>query len=640
MSESVIRAAGILFLDPDGNALFLRRAQGDALGQWSFPGGKLEEGEDADRAAIREIKEEIDFTVKPAQLRLHARRIKPAFPADVTAEVTPSLVPSDVALPPPPLVDFTTFLVRVPQQFVPKLNEEHDGYVWSKVTEPPEPLHPGCRIALDKLFMDELGIARAMAAGELTSPQRYINMTMWAMRITGTGRSFRKNQKRKDEKGNEVTYDEHVYRPPEHYLTQEFLDRCNGLAVIWEHPTKATLNSKEFSKRIIGTTLLPYIEGDEVWGITKVYDDEANKLLESGQLSTSPTVVFTELSVNTTLALPDGTMLLFEGKPYLLDHIAVCEQGVWDKGGEPSGVSNDHITVKGDSVVADKEETKKEDAVKKDAADQGGNDQGVMDRVMDAFRSMADGLRADVAKYCADTVAKFDAAVDSIKKDSAAKSDADKDEKKEEKSDATKADGKKKDGDEAEETAADKKKDAAKSDADEKKEEKKEDAVKADSVPRSEFDALMARVADLTKLTPRPLTAADRNAFADAQAKADAVMRTHGEQAEPPMAGEGIVDYQIRLARKMQPHSPKWKGVDLSIMAADSVAFPIALDAIRADAMQAGLNPVGLQPFQHREINEIGQGGHKITRFVGNGSIFKQMSRPVRHVGYIGTRKN
>jgi hypothetical protein len=162
------------------------------------------------------------------------------------------------------------------------------------------------------------------------------------------------------------------------------------------------------------------------------------------------------------------------------------------------------------------------------------------------------------------------------------------------------------------------------------------DRARSDSVDPAAFASLARSVGELTKKMTRPL--GDRNAFADAQAKADAVMRTLGSQAEPPMAGEHLVDYQIRLARKMQPHSAKWKGVELSIIAADSKAFEIALDNIRADAMQAGNNPVDLKPFEYREITEESRGGHRITRFVGNGSIFKQLSRPVRHVSYIGTR--
>jgi hypothetical protein len=160
--------------------------------------------------------------------------------------------------------------------------------------------------------------------------------------------------------------------------------------------------------------------------------------------------------------------------------------------------------------------------------------------------------------------------------------------------------------------------------------------VAADSVGAAEFSVLCREVADLRKKVARPQ--ADLNAYADAQAKADAVMIANGERAEPPMAGEDIIAYNIRLARKMQPHSKRWKGVELAIIAADSTAFNNVLAEIRSDATQAGLNPVGLPEFQHRKIVKQSPGGHTITEFVGPGTIFKMLSRPVRHVAYIGTR--
>ena len=158
----------------------------------------------------------------------------------------------------------------------------------------------------------------------------------------------------------------------------------------------------------------------------------------------------------------------------------------------------------------------------------------------------------------------------------------------------------------------------------------------ADSVHRSEFAMLASTVADMKKKSTR--TSVDRNAVADIQAKADAVMRVHGDRAEPPMPGESAIEYSIRLARKMQPHSKTWKKVDLNLIAADQIALNNAIEQIRADALAAGESVEGMNPFQHREISDVGPGGHKITRFVGTGSIFAQMTRPTRNVGHIGVR--
>src|SRR5262249_19130317 len=142
--------------------------------------------------------------------------------------------------PPAEEVDFTTFLSRAMGPFDPAPNDEHVGYAWSPPDHPPEPLHPGVRVALARLALDELGVARLIAAGDLTSPQQYESMWLFDMRITGTGTSYRKK------------LDEFVYRRPENYLTPDFLARCNGLPVVWQHPKRATLDSKEFADRVIG----------------------------------------------------------------------------------------------------------------------------------------------------------------------------------------------------------------------------------------------------------------------------------------------------------------------------------------------------------------------------------------------------
>ncbi len=57
-------------------------------------------------------------------------------------------------------MNFTTFLMPVPAEFEPHLNEEHDGYQWADLDNAPEPLHPGVdrvlpMVAAARMGMDE-----------------------------------------------------------------------------------------------------------------------------------------------------------------------------------------------------------------------------------------------------------------------------------------------------------------------------------------------------------------------------------------------------------------------------------------------------------------------------------------------------
>lgn len=173
---------------------------------------------------------------------------------------------------------------------------------------------------------DELETAQAIRDGKLPSPQRFGNLLLVALRITGTGAAYRK------------ALDEFVWRDPSLYLTDHFLARCNGLPVIWEHP-EGQLDTAEFRKRIIGTIVLPYVSGNEVWGIAKILDGDAADLLEHERLSTSPCVVFAPDNDNRKMSF-DNSDLLIEGKPSLIDHIAITPLGVWDRSGSPTGVEN------------------------------------------------------------------------------------------------------------------------------------------------------------------------------------------------------------------------------------------------------------------------------------------------------------
>ena len=539
-SAVAAKGAGIMFRTEANTVLFLKRGPGgDFPGFWCFPGGTTEDDETPEQTAERETIEEIGHLPegpKTLLLTAPARDLRP---------------------------EYTTFQQKAEEEFAPELNGEHVGWAWAPADQPPEPLHPGCAVALQMLTANELDIARLISTGDLASPQRYLNFWMFAIRITGTGWCYRAGK------------DQFAWRDPAMYLNPEFLARCNGVPVIWEHP-KRILDSKEYADRNIGSIFLPYIWENDVWGITKVYDDDSVAILRESQLSTSPCVVTVTDEV---ITLDDGTKAIKEGEPRHIDHIAICDQGVWDKGGEPIGVRADSA---GDFRMADKEEDRKVDEAKEKAdGDPGGN-----------LKNMIEGVFAKIdARMDA-----WDARMDAFeKKDKKADASEEEDEgdKKEEKADAKK----------------DSKKDAKK-DEDEKEEEKAEE--KSDSAKiRARLDAMEANM-------PTAMSDADCNALADAQMKADSVFQALGKSAPKPIPGERPLAYRRRLAGDLRQHSERCKGVNLEHVAADSAGFGIIEDQIYADAMAFARTPLSVPAGELRSRKTTTDAGHTIIEYTGD----------------------
>lgn len=530
-----IFGSGIMFRQ--GKFVFLIQRSDD--GTWCQPGGTVEPGELAIDAARREVLEEVGY--------------------HYDGPLTPHSIYGD----------YLTFRAEVPDKFEAKLNDESLAAGWFHIDDLPKPLHQPFAEMLSQQALNETEVAALIADGTLSSPQFFINMWMFAIRVTGTGVTWRSSDQQM------------AFRNPDDYLTPEFLQRVAGLPLIWLHPEKNTLDSNEFAKRVIGTLTNAWVaDNGEVWAIARVYDAEAAEIMATRQLSTSPTVKFVE--VPDSIIEIDGQPLLVEPSPELLDHVAICEQGVWDKLLNPTGV-------KSDSIPKEAEKMDEEKFVE------------LFNKCMDARMAKADAEAADLK-------AKADAE-EAVKKE---KADAEAKEAEEAKAKS-----------DAEEKAAKEKADA--------EEKAKADAEEAERMAKEKADSDLRReIAELKSRIPTELSDAERNEVADAQVKADSVFSCFGKRAPAPLSGEKPLAYRRRLMIQLQEHSPDFKAVDLSSIA-DSALLSVAEKTIYADAQKSASLSVG--PGMLREIKRADATGRQISTFEGDPEVtwapFKSGKRQV-----------
>lgn len=77
MKSSIKVSAAIIH---DGGKIFItRKAKGAFKGFWEFPGGKIEEGESASDAAVREIREELSILIEIEEKMFTVEYEYPAF---------------------------------------------------------------------------------------------------------------------------------------------------------------------------------------------------------------------------------------------------------------------------------------------------------------------------------------------------------------------------------------------------------------------------------------------------------------------------------------------------------------------------------------------------------------------------------
>ena len=434
------------------------------------------------------------------------------------------------------------------------------------------------------MSLTELEVAERIRDGTVPSPVKFSNMWLVNLRITGTGLAYRAGLK------------EHVWRDPKLYLNEEFLRRCNGLPVIANHPDDAVLTEEDFKSRIVGSVMLPYIRGDEVWAVCRVYLQSIVEEIAEGDVSTSPSVVFNSTSGNVEVQEGD-TNFLIEGVPFLVDHIALVTKdhgslGVWDKDRIPAGVE---VTNTGE-IEMEKEELQ---ALL----------QGVVSDALQGINQKIDGVVTRM---------------DSLEQRDKARADAEEQAKKEAEEKA-KADEAAEEQRKADEAAAKEAEEKAK--ADEAAAKDAEEKAKADS------EAEEQRKADEEAEKER-----NDSALAEAQAKADSAFSACGKNAPAPFSGENALDYRKRALIAMQKHSPAHKDVNIRAIA-DSATLAVLEDAIFSAARQSiEKEMLSTQGQLHKRIRND-EAGRRITEYQGDLNVWLSAFKiPGRRLAKINTQ--
>ena len=123
--NSIICSGALFYTLDTQRFLFLHRTQTKQNNVWGLVGGRNESEEIPYKALLREIEEEIG-----------------SVPNIVKSIPLETFVSNDEKF------SFHTYLCVVKNEFIPKLNFEHNGYAWLSFNNWPKPLHQGLRNTL------------------------------------------------------------------------------------------------------------------------------------------------------------------------------------------------------------------------------------------------------------------------------------------------------------------------------------------------------------------------------------------------------------------------------------------------------------------------------------------------------------
>ncbi len=154
------------------------------------------------------------------------------------------------------------------------------------------------------------------------------------------------------------------------------------------------------------------------------------------------------------------------------------------------------------------------------------------------------------------------------------------------------------------------------------REKQKTDAkARADAEAKEKETKAIADAALRRKDSDDDDLAKNREAFADAQMRADSAYQALGsKQAPHALAGETLSDFRVRLMKQLQPHSAIYKGSDLGILVQDASSFRLVEDAIINDAMQASMAPPPAGAPLREQVTRTDE-GHIIRKFIGDPGV-------------------
>jgi mutator protein MutT len=254
--DSVIKAAGVMFVSGNSVLLLKRAGKEHEDGTWAFPGGKIEDGETPEQAAIRESQEETG--IAPGDLEQIDHTDNGA-------------------------VAFTTFLART-DRADPVLNDEHTGFVWADLASLPQPLHPGVARTL-KAYTANRHTVDAAESARQEDLNGYITVEKNPISRSGVfqylGRSIGAPEPDK-------IYN--VYRPAEEF-TPETLESFRLIPIVNDHtmlgPPEAGLVPAE-EKGVHGTTGEDVVFEDGVlYAPLRIFSETLSRMIESGKTALS-----------------------------------------------------------------------------------------------------------------------------------------------------------------------------------------------------------------------------------------------------------------------------------------------------------------------------------------------------------------